>query len=256
MVNVHLPLDSWTVPSLGYPSLSLPATTILNWFNHNWTPRPHYIVLAWSWSWSSSCGRQSVDQFVLVSGLPLGPMTRFYLSLLFSFDNYFVVLPRAPSLTRGRVSSLQCNHWLVRSLRPITTLYRLIIRDCVPFLSPLTTRRDYGGSILTRLQKMSSIVVCFLIAGEMCPQSCSLVMAVVLSPVYTAVIWYWVYMSEYFTDSNICLQGLSHLLVWSHQMTMNLRWYEVWYESFRDQEQWTKHCSPAFTSPLVSFYLL
>jgi hypothetical protein len=34
--------------------------------------------------------------------------------------------------------------------RPITILCRLI-RDCVPFLSPLTTRRDYGGSILTRL---------------------------------------------------------------------------------------------------------
>jgi hypothetical protein len=37
-----------------------------------------------TWSLSSSCGRQSVDQFVLVSGLPLGPMTRFYLSLLYS----------------------------------------------------------------------------------------------------------------------------------------------------------------------------
>jgi hypothetical protein len=34
----------------------------------------------------------------------------------FSFDNYFVVLPRAPSLRRGRVCSLQCNRWLVRSL--------------------------------------------------------------------------------------------------------------------------------------------
>jgi hypothetical protein len=67
-------------------------------------------------SWISSCGRQSVDQFVLVSGSPLGPMTRFYLSLFFLFDNYFVVLPRAPSLTRGRVCSLQCNRWLIRSL--------------------------------------------------------------------------------------------------------------------------------------------
>jgi hypothetical protein len=28
--------------------------------------------------WSSSCGRQPVDQFFLVSGSPLGPMTRFY----------------------------------------------------------------------------------------------------------------------------------------------------------------------------------
>jgi hypothetical protein len=35
----------------------------------------------------------AVDQFILISGLPLGPMTRRYLSLLFSFDNCFVVLP-------------------------------------------------------------------------------------------------------------------------------------------------------------------
>jgi hypothetical protein len=54
---------------------------------------------------------------------------------------------RAPSLTRGRVCNLQWNRWLVRSLR---TNYRLIW-DCVPPSSPLTTRRDYGGSILTRL---------------------------------------------------------------------------------------------------------
>jgi hypothetical protein len=33
---------------------------------------------------------------------------------------------------------------------PITVLYRFIW-DCVPSSSPLTTRRDYGGSILTRL---------------------------------------------------------------------------------------------------------
>jgi hypothetical protein len=33
----------------------------------------------------------AADQFVLVSGSPLGPMTRF--DLLLSFDNYFVVLP-------------------------------------------------------------------------------------------------------------------------------------------------------------------
>jgi hypothetical protein len=31
------------------------------------------------WSWSLSYGRRSVDQFVLVSGSPLGPTTRFYL---------------------------------------------------------------------------------------------------------------------------------------------------------------------------------
>jgi hypothetical protein len=76
----------------------------------------------------------------------MGPLIRFYLVLLFSADNYLIILPKASSLTRRRVCSLQWNHSLV----PITILYRLIW-DCVPFLSPLTTRRDYGGSILTRL---------------------------------------------------------------------------------------------------------
>jgi hypothetical protein len=103
------------------------------------------------WSWSSSCGRQSVDQFVWVSGLPMGPLTRFYLALLFSSDNYLILLSKASSLTRKRVCSLHCNHSLV----PITILYRLIW-DCVPFLSPLTTRRDFGGGILTRLHTGAS----------------------------------------------------------------------------------------------------
>jgi hypothetical protein len=52
---------------------------------------------------------------------------------------------RAPSLMRGRVCNLQCNHW-----GPITIHYPLIW-DCVPSSSPLTARRDYGGGILTRL---------------------------------------------------------------------------------------------------------
>jgi hypothetical protein len=76
-------------------------------------------------------------------------LTRFYLALLFSSDNYLILLSKASSLTRKRVCSLQRNH----SLAPITIFSRLVW-DCVPFLpflSPLTTRRDYGGSILTRL---------------------------------------------------------------------------------------------------------
>jgi hypothetical protein len=66
--------------------------------------------VTWSWSWCSSCGRQSVDQSVWVSGLPLGPLTRFYLALLFSADKYLVLFSKASSLTRKRVCSLQCNH--------------------------------------------------------------------------------------------------------------------------------------------------
>jgi hypothetical protein len=41
---------------------------------------------------SLSYGRQSVDQFVLISGTLLGPMARFYPYPFFS-DNGFVVLP-------------------------------------------------------------------------------------------------------------------------------------------------------------------
>jgi hypothetical protein len=88
------------------------------------------------------CDRQSVGQFDWVSGLPMWSLTRCYLVLLFSADNYLIILPKASSLTRRRVCSLQWNHSLV----PINILYCLIW-DCAPFLSPLTTRRDYGGSI-------------------------------------------------------------------------------------------------------------
>jgi hypothetical protein len=65
---------------------------------------------------SSYCGRQSIDQFVLVSSLTLGSLTRFFLVLLFSFDCYFILFPMASSLTRKRVCSLECVHSLVRSL--------------------------------------------------------------------------------------------------------------------------------------------
>jgi hypothetical protein len=60
-----------------------------------------------SWSWSSSCGRQSVDQYVWVSGLPLGSLTRFYLSLLLLFDNYVVLLSMRP-LWRENGSVIYC----------------------------------------------------------------------------------------------------------------------------------------------------
>jgi hypothetical protein len=55
------------------------------------------IVVYWR-SWSSSCGRQSVDQFILVSG-SLWYLRPDFIFFFFSFDNYFVVLPRAPSPT-------------------------------------------------------------------------------------------------------------------------------------------------------------
>jgi hypothetical protein len=67
---------------------------------------------------SLSCGWQTVDQFIWDSDLPLGPLTKFYLALFFSADNYLIILSKAFSLTRKRVCSLQCNHSLVRLLTP------------------------------------------------------------------------------------------------------------------------------------------
>jgi hypothetical protein len=86
-------------------------------------------------SWSSSCGRQSVDQFVWIWGLPLGPLTRFYLALLFSSDNYFILLPKESSLTRKRVCSLQCNHSLVRLLTPNNHTLPSHLRLCSLFVA-------------------------------------------------------------------------------------------------------------------------
>jgi hypothetical protein len=90
--------------------------TIRSGIFHNYYPK--FGCEECSWSWSSSCGRQTVDQFIWVSGLPLGPLTRFYLTLFFSADKYLILLSKASSLTRKRVCSLQCN----LSLVPITML--------------------------------------------------------------------------------------------------------------------------------------
>jgi hypothetical protein len=83
----------------------------------------------------SSCGRQTVDQFVWVSGFPLRPMTRLYLSLLFSSDNYSILLSKAPSLTRKRVWSLECIHSLVRSVTPNNNTLPSHLRLCSLFVA-------------------------------------------------------------------------------------------------------------------------
>jgi hypothetical protein len=69
--------------------------------------------------------------------------------------------------------------------------------------------QGHGGGIRTRLHTgtqqlnyWSSLYSpdterVFLRCRETCPQSCSLATAVVLSPVYTAVTWQWVSMSQY-----------------------------------------------------------
>jgi hypothetical protein len=107
------------------------------------------LCYRWHRSWSSSYGRQSVYQFVLVSGSPLRPMTRFYPLFLRLKITLLFFLGRPlwwedGSVTYSAIADWS-GHW-----GPITILYRLI-RDCVPFLSPLTTRKDCGGGILARL---------------------------------------------------------------------------------------------------------
>jgi hypothetical protein len=58
-------------------------------------------------------------------GPPFGILDQILSCSSFSCDNYFILRSKAPSLTRKRVCSLQCNHSLVRSLTPNHTLPRL-----------------------------------------------------------------------------------------------------------------------------------
>jgi hypothetical protein len=87
---------------------------------------------------SSSYGRRSVNQFVLVSGSPLGPMSGFYPYPFFS-DNCFVFLPVGRPLwwEEGSVTYTAIADWSGH-WGPITIHYRLIW-DCVSSSSPLTT---------------------------------------------------------------------------------------------------------------------
>jgi hypothetical protein len=81
--RIYIPLeqDGPVIP----PGTGFLLCRLLRLAGQRWkysNPPPHGVRCVWSWS--SSCGRQSVDQCVWVSGLHLGPLTRFYLALLFS----------------------------------------------------------------------------------------------------------------------------------------------------------------------------
>jgi hypothetical protein len=61
-------------------------------------------------------------------------------------------------------------------------------------------------------ENVSFIISFSLAAGETaCPQSCYLVTAVVLSPVYTIVTWKWVYMSQYFRHNENWMQSFQDM---------------------------------------------
>jgi hypothetical protein len=120
------------------------------WPHPERTPEILYVLRCIRVDLGLPYGRQSVDQFILVSGSPLGSMTRFYPYPFFT-DNCFVVLPLGRPLWRddGSVTYSAIADWSGH-WGPISINYRLIW-DCVPSSSPLTTRRDYGEGILTRL---------------------------------------------------------------------------------------------------------
>jgi hypothetical protein len=72
-----------------------------------------------------------------------------------------------------------------------------------------------------RTARLFHYCVFFRCRGKTCPHSCSLATAVVLSPVYTAVTWRWVYMSQYwFTlglKVNVCWDVNACSLVGKYQ---------------------------------------
>jgi hypothetical protein len=96
--------------------------------------------LFWTWSWrSSSCSNE----------LPFGAHDQI-LYIYFFLTIALLFFPERPLWREdGSVTYSTISHWSGH-WELITTIYRLIW-DCVSILSPLTTRRDCGGGILTRL---------------------------------------------------------------------------------------------------------
>jgi hypothetical protein len=129
-----------TLPASLTPDLSLPASLRTVCIPSHIQPTAWITACRRCSELGSSCGRQSVAQCVWVSGLPLGPLTRFYLALLTSSDNYFFLISKAPSLTRKRVCSLQCNRSIVRLLTPNHTLPSHL-RLCSPFVASYDSQR-------------------------------------------------------------------------------------------------------------------
>jgi hypothetical protein len=135
---------TWSADTVG----STPVRTELNWNKTLLScsrPTTYWVESNWV------ILRPTVSRPVRLGiGLPFGTCDQI-LPLPFFSDNCFVVLPVGRPLWRedGSVTYSAIADW-PSHWGPITFHYRLIW-DWVPFLSPLTTRRDYGGSILTRL---------------------------------------------------------------------------------------------------------
>jgi hypothetical protein len=165
---------------------------------------------------SLSYGRWSPDQFVLVSGSPLGPMTRFYPYPFFS-DNCFVVFLVGRPLwwEDGSVTYSAIADWS-GNWGPLTIHYHLIW-DWVPSSSPLTTLRDYGGGILTRLHTVALqllsgspyissrwiIVVCIIIDMETCFNKLLHSNGHLCDAFLTPLFWFLGVMSQYFMSFRV-----------------------------------------------------
>lgn len=82
----------------------------------------------------------------------------------------------------------------------VTTAHKKsLVTACEMSMAYWTTSPNYAVPVQTG-HKMSSITVCSLIAGKTTfPQSSSLLMGVVLPPVYKSVTWQWMYMLQYET---------------------------------------------------------
>jgi hypothetical protein len=80
--------------------------------------------------------RPTVSQPVCLGiGPPFGTLDQILSCSSFSSDNYFILRSKAPSLTRKRVCSLQCNHSLVRAVTPNKYTLPPHLRLCSLFVS-------------------------------------------------------------------------------------------------------------------------
>jgi hypothetical protein len=85
----------------------------------------------------------------------------------------------------------------------------LSVRAQYSRLCPISGSFRYNGSLVTwtvvylpyAIEIDSSVLVCSLVAGETCPQIWSQATAAVLSFVYTAVTWQWVYVPQHVEKS-------------------------------------------------------
>jgi hypothetical protein len=83
-------------------------------------------------------------------------------------------------------------HWASFSSSPTTHRATVELFDPASTILVLVIKPRDGPH-----KNVFSIITCFLVVGETCPQSCFLARAAMLSPVYTVVTWQWVYMSQY-----------------------------------------------------------